>query len=316
MTDWRPTAARAALEARAATLAQVRAFFATRGVLEVETPCLSAAAASDPHLQSFQVSTPDGPRYLHTSPEFAMKRLLAAGVGDCWQLARVFRVGEAGGRHNPEFSMLEWYRVGWDHTRLIAEVAALLGEVLGTARLGATVVSTYAEVFRAHAGLDPHAADDATLAARVRDLGADPAPLDRDARLDLIAGLAVYPRLGHGRLDVVTDYPASQAALARVRDGSPPVAERFEVFVGGLEVANGYHELTDAAEQAARFARDQVTRAARGLAVLPTDAHLLAALAHGLPACAGVALGFDRLLMLAAGSSDIATVIAFPWQRA
>jgi lysyl-tRNA synthetase class 2 len=318
VTDWRPTANRAALVARAALLARARAFLTARGALEVETPALSAAAATDLHLASLGVATPDGPRFLHTSPEYPMKRLLAAGVGDCFQFTRVFRAGEAGGRHNPEFTMLEWYRVGWDHQRLMREVGELLAELLGP-RAARLVVLSYAEAFRAHAGFDPHRASDAELRVAATAVGASAASLDRDACLDVIASHAVYPRLGQGCVTVVHDYPASQAALARVRPATgdePALAERFEVFVAGLELANGYHELGDATEQRARFARDNDSRAARGLPAMPLDEHLLAALASGLPDCAGVALGFDRVVMLALDATRIEEVIAFPWSRA
>ncbi|HWP94323.1 MAG TPA: EF-P lysine aminoacylase EpmA [Gammaproteobacteria bacterium] len=318
--DWRPTASLDVLRLRAELLVRIRAFFATRGVLEVETPVLSAAAAPDPHLTSpvtRLTAAGGGTFYLHTSPEYPMKRLLAAGYGDIWQLCRVFRDGERGARHNPEFTLLEWYRIGFDHHTLMNEVSALLRQVLdGHLELGADERLTYREAFRRHAGLDPFEATDETLRAAVQRLGGETRGLARDALLDFLGGHVVYPALGHGRPTFLYDFPASQAALARVRDDDPAVAERFEVFVDGIELANGYHELADAREQRARFERHNRERAAAGLPVMPLDERLLAALAHGLPDCAGVALGFDRLVMLAAGARRIEEVIAFPVERA
>ncbi|NGP52913.1 EF-P lysine aminoacylase EpmA [Thioalkalivibrio sp. XN8] len=316
---WQPTASLAALRLRASLLAECRAFFAARGLLEVETPQLSAAAATDLHLESLQVRAPGGglEGWLHTSPEFPMKRLLAAGVGDCWQLARVFRGGEQGRRHNPEFSLLEWYRVGWDAARLMDEVDGFLRALAAGRRpLGPTARLTYREAFRAHAGFDPFAVDAAGVATALRAAGvAAPAELEDDlaAGLDLALALLVEPALDPARPTFIHEFPASHAALARVRPGDPPVAERFELFLGGMELANGFHELTDAAEQRSRFSADLAARTARGLAAPPVDGRLLAALEHGLPACAGVALGFDRLVMLLAGADDIRTVLAFGW---
>jgi lysyl-tRNA synthetase class 2 len=259
-----------------------------------------------------------------------MKRLLAAGSGPIWQLGKAFRDGEAGRRHNPEFTMLEWYRPGWDHHRLMDEVEALLRATLSPAAGGAALVGeepaerlTYREAFARHAGLDPFVADAATLrrhAAALGVAGGEPADgaeeWSREDWLHLLLAAVVEPRLGRGRPAFVLDFPADQAALARVRPGDPPVAERFEAFVAGVELANGYHELTDPAEQARRFAADLEARAGRGLPVVPADERLLAALAHGLPDCAGVALGFDRLAMLALGADRLDQVIAFPADRA
>jgi lysyl-tRNA synthetase class 2 len=318
--DWRPTAALAVLHRRAELLRRLRDFFAARCVLEVETPLLGAATATDLHLASLPVRVTAGPEprtlWLQTSPELHMKRLLAAGSGPIWQLARAFRDGEAGGRHNPEFTLLEWYRPGWDHHALIDEVEELLSELLGTAT-GERI--TYREAFVRHAGLDPFTAPLAELMERTRALGIDTGelPAEREVWLQLLLSLAVEPHLGrHGAPTFLLDFPAEQAALARVRRGDPPVAERFEAFVAGVELANGYHELADPAEQARRFAADVAARAARGLPAVPADERLLAALAHGLPDCAGVALGFDRLVMLAVGGTRIEEVLAFPIARA
>jgi lysyl-tRNA synthetase class 2 len=321
--DWRPTAKRAGLEARARVLAAIRAFFAARGVLEVETPLLSAATVSDPHIATLSCRF-EGPGagagvrlYLQTSPESAMKRLLAAGSGPIYQLARAFRDGEAGRLHNPEFTILEWYRPGFDHHRLMTEVEDLLTEVLGT---GPGERLTFAQAFQRRLGVDPFTTGGADLldCAASHGLGPVPGlgPDDRDTILNLLLSRLVEPHLGRGRPTFIHDFPASQAALARIRPGDPPLAERFEVYVEGVELANGYHELADPDEQRRRYERDLVLRRQMGLDPVPRDDRLLAALAHGLPDCAGVALGVDRLVMLAAGASDIADVLAFPVSRA
>lgn len=315
--DWRPTATLPVLRARAATLAAVRAFFAERGVLEVETPQVSRAAPTDPALDSLGVATTGAPRFLHTSPEFPMKRLLCTGSGDIYQIARVFRAGEAGRFHNPEFTLLEWYRIGFDAGRLMDEVEALVRTLAGESDPGGAERLTYAEVFLRHAGLDPLRADETALAACAAAHGIDlTGSLDRDGWLDLLMSQVVAPAFPAGRLTFIHDYPASQAALARLRPGDPPVAERFELYWGSLELANGFHELTDAREQARRFEGDLEKRKARGLAPVPVDGRLLAALEAGLPDCAGVALGVDRLLMCITGSSHIREVLAFPWEEA
>jgi lysyl-tRNA synthetase class 2 len=320
--DWQPRATLDTLRARANCLASIRDFLSGRGLLEVETPQLSVAATSDPALASLATRWPgpDGPvRHLHTSPEFPMKRLLAAGSGDIWQLARVFRDGERGRLHHPEFTLLEWYRVGWDHHRLMGEVAELVTGLLDDHRLGPVETLTYREAFVAHAGLDPFTADRATWRDAASRHGIDCAGLD-DADLDgwrdLLLVHAVEPNLGQGRLTFLHDYPASQAALARARDGDPPLAERFELYWQGIELANGFHELTDPAEQRRRIVADLARRSTLGLPAVPVDDRLLAALDHGLPACAGVAVGIDRLLMLKLGLDSIDQVLAFPVERA
>lgn len=325
--DWRPTATRARLELRAALLAAMRAFFAARGVLEVETPILSAAATPDPHLASLATrytgpGAAGGRRlYLHTSPEYPMKRLLAAGSGSIFQLCKAFRDGEAGRRHNPEFTLLEWYRVGWDHHQLMDEVGDLVTTLLAPHRpLAAVEHLSYGHAFRRHVGTDPHQASGAALAeaARALDVASPPAldVDDLDGWRDLLWTSRVEPQLGRGRLTFIDDYPASQAALARLEPGEPAVAARFELYLDGVELANGFHELADAGQQAARFDRDLERRRAAQLPDVPRDTRMLAALAHGLPDCAGVALGVDRLLMLAAGTDDIRDVLAFPIDRA
>jgi lysyl-tRNA synthetase class 2 len=315
---WRPTAAREALALRAALLARLRGFFAERGVLEVETPMLLAGATSDPHIESLHTQVAGlGRRFLHTSPEFAMKRLLAAGVGDAYQVCKVFRDGERGGRHNVEFTLLEWYRVGFDHHALMDEVAELLSCVLGPRRGAAVERLSFREALQRHAGIDPFTASAEECVRCLARAGvAAPAGRERDELIDLIVGEVVGPRLGWQGPTFVCDYPAHRAALARVRAGAPPVAERFELYVDGVELANGFHELTDAGEQRRRFEQDLRERARLGRPEVPLDAHLLAALAAGLPDCAGVALGFDRLVMLASGARAIGEVIAFTTERA
>ena len=322
-SDWRPSAAFDVLRLRAALYARIRAFFAARGVLEVETPVLSLAGNTDPNIASFSLEfsgrTDGAPRtrWLRTSPEFALKRLLAAGLGDCYELGRVFRDGEAGGRHNPEFTMLEWYRVGWDHQRLVEEVAALVGEALALVGRSATLERTsYRELYRRHLDLDPFEAPIAQLQAALGDVRIDPEGLGRDDWLDLLLTHRIQPAFPDDRMLAVHDFPASQCALARIRDGEPPLAERFELYLGPLELANGYHELADAREQAGRFRADLARRADRGAPQPPMDAHLLAALDAGLPDCAGVALGVDRLLMAMLRAERIADVLAFDFPRA
>jgi elongation factor P--(R)-beta-lysine ligase len=312
----------AALRQRAALNALIRAFFAEREVLEVETPMLSEAGNTEPNIDSFQtrfsghVSAGTPLRWLRTSPEYPLKRLLAAGVGDCYELGRVFRNGEAGGRHNPEFTMLEWYRVGWDHHRLIDETVALVRSALALVQREAAVdVIDYRRLYQRQVGLDPFEASVEELQARLGDVRIDPEGLNRDDWLDLLMTHCIQPQFRDDRMTVVHDWPASQAALARIRPGTPPLAERFELYLGAVELANGYHELNDADEQRARFLRDHAVRVARG-AVLPAlDERLLAAL-PSLPDCAGVAVGVDRLLMAMNRTPRIADVLAFDFAQA
>jgi lysyl-tRNA synthetase class 2 len=250
-----------------------------------------------------------------------MKRLLAAGCGSIYQICKVFRDGESGRLHNPEFTMLEWYRVGFDHHRLMDEVVALVTDVLAEHRtLAAPEKLTYREAFERHAGIDPHSTDIQTLTGAIATHGIqtnlDIAHENPDLLRDLLLSHVVEPQLGRGRMTLLYDYPASQAALARLAPGNPPLAERFELYLDGIELANGFHELGDAGEQRQRIEHDRVRRAATGLPEVPVDAHLLSALRAGLPGCAGVALGFDRLAMLAAGAHSLEEVIAFPIDRA
>ena len=324
--DWPPAATLGRLRRRAEVLAAVRRFFAERGVLEVETPALSRATVSDPHLASLSCTyrgpgVPGGEArlFLQTSPEYHMKRLLAAGSGPIYQICRAFRDGEAGALHNPEFTILEWYRPGFDHHELMDEMDELLGRVLATP---AAERLTYSELFQRHLGLEPLGATAAELraAARAADAAVEGvAADDRDGWMQLLLTHAVEPRLPAERPTFVFDYPASQAALARIRPGeggSPAVAERFEVYLGPVELANGFHELTDAAEQRGRFEADREARRRRGLELPPLDERFLAALAAGIPDSAGVALGLDRLVALAAGATSLREVLAFPLDRA
>ncbi|MGV8958846.1 MAG: EF-P lysine aminoacylase EpmA [Stenotrophomonas sp.] len=311
-----------ALRQRARLNALIRDFFAQRDVLEVETPILSAAGNTEPNIDSFQtrfsghVDAGSPLRWLRTSPEYPLKRLLAAGVGDCYELGRVFRNGEAGGRHNPEFTMLEWYRVGWDHHRLIEETVALVREALALVGREAELhVTTYRELFIDGVGVDPFTASEAQLRAPLAAIAIDPVGLTRDDWLDLLMTHCIQPAFSAERITVVHDWPATQAALAKIRPGSPPLAERFELYLGTVELANGYHELTDAHEQRARFERDHAVRRARGSELPPIDERLLQALPH-MPHCAGVAVGVDRLLMAMAVTPRIGDVLAFDFANA
>jgi lysyl-tRNA synthetase class 2 len=318
-----PERLRRAALLRARLYALIREFFAARGVLEVETPILSSAANTDPNIESFSAQFSGHAdagvreRWLRTSSEFPQKRLLAAGIGDCYELGRVFRNGEAGRHHNPEFTMLEWYRVGWDHRRLIGETVELVTAALAAVDKRVEVrASSYRDLFANAIGIDPFAASDAELRAALGDVRIEATDLRRDDWLDLLLTHRIQPDFPADRISVVYDYPASQCALAKVRREAPPVAERFELYVGTHELANGYHELTDAAEQRARFERDNARRRERGLRELPIDENLLAALELGLPDCAGVALGIERLLMAMSGSEDIRDVLAFAFAQA
>ncbi len=323
MDDWRPGADLSAMRMRAELYALIRQFFSTRGVLEVETPILSAAGNTDPNIASFRTRFSGHAdaglreRWLRTSPEFSLKRLLAAGIGDCYELGRVFRDGESGHRHNPEFTMLEWYRVGWDHRRLMRETAEIAGA--GLALVGRSVrvrETTYRALFRDTLGIDPMLDAESVLRARLADITIDATDLRRDDWLDLLLTHCIQPGFARDELLLVHDYPASQCALAKIRVGDPPVAERFELYLGTVELANGYHELTDAGEQRARFERDHALRTQRGDPLPPLDKRLLAALEHGLPDCAGVALGVDRLLTAMLDADTIAATLAFPFSRA
>jgi lysyl-tRNA synthetase class 2 len=296
-------------------LGVTREFFKRRGVLEVETPILSAAAVSDPQIESLatQIAGLPGRMYLCPSPEYAMKRLLASGSGDIYQICKVFRDAERGRWHNPEFTMIEWYRLGFDDAALMDEVETLIGELLAPMRrLEAAERLSYSAALQRHAGVDALRSSEAELReAAIRHGIICEAELDRDAKLDLLMGLVVGPRLGRERPCFICDYPASQAALARLRPEDPRVAARFELYLDGLELANGFHELVQPREQRGRFTRDLAVRRARGRRQPPLDENLLAALENGMPDCAGVALGFDRLVAIALGANRLADAMSF-----
>jgi len=315
-SDWRPIATLENLQQRARILERMRAFFAERGLMEVETPLLSAAAISDPHLESFTTRY-TGPGhadglslYLHTSPEFPMKRLLAAGSGPIYQLCRVFRQGEAGRRHNPEFTLLEWYRPGFDHHQLMDEVEALVAPILGLD--GRAERITYRDAFLRFLAIDPLEAslDELRECARGHGVTGFEGEANRDVWLDILLTHNIEPELGRNRLCFLYDYPASQAALARLNPDEPRVAERFELYYQGVELANGFHELSDPAEQRKRFEAELEARRELEMELVPLDERFLASLEQ-LPDCSGVALGVDRLVMLALGANSIAEVMAF-----
>ena len=289
---------------RARFLAAIRAFFAARGVLEVDTAQLRPCGVTDPQLVSLAASG----GYLQTSPEYAMKILLSLGAGDIYQLAHVFRGEEQGRKHRREFMLLEWYRLGYDHLRLMDEVADLVRALLPACRAWPLRRTPYAAAFRQHLGIDIDRMDDAALRALCTTRLPESADwqLSRDAMLDLLFTHYVEPELGRDALEFLCDYPPSQAALARIINGS---AARFELYINGLELCNGFWELSDAHEQRARFLADNRERAQLGLPEMPLDEAFLAALERGLPDSAGVALGVDRLLMLACGATHIDEVM-------
>ncbi len=292
----------------------IREFFRLRGVLEVETPLLQAATSPTPHIDSLAVETTDGTRWLQPSPEFAMKRMLADGCGPVYQICKAFRSGERGTHHNPEFTLLEWYRPAFDEHDLMDEVDDLLEATLASEKAERR---SYGSVFEERLAIDPHRAEPSQLRRTAVEHGLQaPEGLDRDDWLDLLLSHLIAPDLGRERPLFIYDYPASQACLARIRQEDPPVAERFEVWIDGIEIANGFHELTDAEEQGKRFEAENEQRERLGKAIVPVDERLLAALRSGLPPTAGVALGIDRLLILRSGHRDLDDVLAFPWDRA
>jgi lysyl-tRNA synthetase class 2 len=317
MSDWRPTATRATLQRRAQMLAQARSFFAARQVMEVDTPVVVNAPVTDVHIHSAQVTlSNDEVYFLHTSPEYAMKRLLAAGSGDIYQVCHVVRGFERGRLHNSEFTLIEWYRTGFSLSRLMEEVAELMRELLGSR--DASEQLSYREAFLRHLQLDPLTVPDEQLAEVARGHGYAPADTpSRDELLEFLMATRVGPKLGTHGLTFIHGYPASQAALARLDPQDPRTALRFELYVEGVELANGFHELASTAEQRTRFEQDLTERVRLELpSSYPLDERLLAALAAGLPDCAGVALGFDRLVMIATGARSIEAVLPFPTERA
>jgi len=320
--NWRPAASIATLKERARIIQQIRRFFIDKDLLEVETSALCQATVTDLHLHGFEstFNNPLRPQrqtlYLQTSPEYGMKRLLCAGSGPIFQICKAYRNEEAGRNHNPEFTMLEWYRPGFDHFQLMAEMDELLTLILACPSADKI---TYQHVFEQHLGVDPLNISLQELKALAAKHGYGDIALaehNGDNLLNLLFSQHVEPKIAHDRPCFVYDFPASQAALARVSPSDRRVAERFELYFKGKELANGFHELSDANEQRRRFEQDNHQRAAAGLPVRAIDEYLLAALKSGLPDCAGVALGIDRLLMLALQKQDIAEVMAFPINHA
>ena len=320
--DWRPCASLANLNARAKMLAEIRAFFQERNILEVETPLMCTSAATDPYLKPIPIASLPSETlanqnfYLQTSPEFAMKRLLAAGSGPIYQICKAFRDDEAGRLHNPEFTILEWYRPGFDHHTLMDEVEAFLCTILGSPSAERL---TYEAVFHRILGFNPHEASLQQLmecaTSQISITASVANTLTIDDWLDLLMTHSIEPHLGFQRPVMIYDYPASKAALAKIRSDKPSVAERFEVYVQGIELANGYHELTDPDLQLARFNEDCRIRETLGYPAIPIDLYLLEALKAGLPSSAGVALGVDRLFMLKRETHEIQDVIAFTIDR-
>lgn len=320
--NWQPSATIQQLKNRAQLLSVIRQFFQEREVMEVETPAISHATVTDVHLHTFKTHFV-GPGYsngqslfLMTSPEFHMKRLLAAGSGSIYQIGKAFRNEENGRYHNPEFSMLEWYRVGFDHHDLMDEMDELLQRVLDS---GKAVRMTYQQAFLSVLEVCPLEASMEALKKVAKNIGLEDIAADeqdRDTLLQLLFSIGVEPHIGQKSPAFVYDFPASQAALAKINKSDPRVADRFEVYFKGIELANGFHELDDADEQLARFVEDNQQRLKMGLEMQPIDYHLIDALKAGLPACAGVALGIDRLVMLALKCQHIDEVTAFSFPRA
>jgi lysyl-tRNA synthetase class 2 len=354
--NWQPSASIENLRKRAQLLTKIRGFFASRDVLEVETPLLCSTSVTAPHIHSIPAllhhhtnqhihppltsrgltagsSTFPGSRafarddsevvmhadvgashYLQTSPEYAMKRLLAAGSGSIYQISKAFRQDESGRFHNPEFTMLEWYRIDFDHHDLMDEMDELLQLVLNTDKAER---KSYAEIFQTYLQLDPHAAnvEELIACAKQNNLQIEANITDKDTWLQLLMSHLIEPKLGEKVPSFIYDYPASQAALARIQPNNPNVASRFEVYFKGIELANGFHELQNATEQRKRFENDLIERQQLNHPHMPIDEYFLAALSHGLPDCAGVALGIDRLAMLASGCEKIADVVSFDFSR-
>lgn len=308
--SWQPSASIENLRARAYIIHLIRKFFASHHVMEVETPLLAHSTATDSVIHSFAVKVPGHSlMYLQTSPEFAMKRLLAAGSGAIYQICKAFRQDESGQRHNPEFTMLEWYRPGFSYTQLMDEVDQLVQTVLASTSAARW---TYQKIFLHYLKLDPFTATDQELKNCAVQHGIDVhfTEAERDDWLNLLMSHLIEPQLIQPTF--VYNFPASQAALSQIRlEGSHIIAERFELYINGMEIANGYHELCDAKEQEQRFIQDNLKREALGLPILPVDYHLVAALQNGMPDCSGVALGVDRLVMLALDAKTINETLSF-----
>ena len=323
MTAWQPTAQIETLKQRARILQNVRAFFAERNVLEVQVPSITTASVTEVHIDSIPIELLSGKAYLQSSSEYPMKRLLAAGMGDSYYLGSVFRQGESGGQHNPEFTMLEWYRLEFELDDLITEVIDLAKETIPN--ISTLQSFSYAELVNKYTGIDIFNTNCDELQRTLTDNEIDyPQDLENDVDLflDLLISTLIFPKLQSKNpkeklITVLKDYPKSQAALAKLRldEKGREVAARFEVFVDGLEIANGYQEIQDADELQARFVQDNLRRLSLNKPEMPIDNYLLEAMRSGLPDCSGVALGFDRLVMLALDQTDIKDVIAFPIDR-
>lgn len=320
--SWRPTSTRELMQQRAELICKVRDYFHSQDVLEVETPILSQAGVTDYHLQSLtcRSTLPETAHqetlYLQTSPEYAMKRLLCAGFGDIYQISKAFRQDESGRIHNPEFTMLEWYRLDFDHHQLMDDMDKFLQFVAHTKP---SIRISYQQIFLDYLYLDPLVCSlsDLKVSAMLHgfaEISED--EQDRDTLLQLLFSFVIEPQLGHQQPIFVYDFPASQAALARINTFDDRVASRFEVYYQGVELANGFHELADVAEQRHRFEQDNHKRRQNNVATVPIDERFLSALEHGLPNCAGVALGIDRLFMLKQGLSEIQEAMCFPLSNA
>lgn len=320
--SWQPNASVDALHQRAKIIAQIRQFFNDRDVLEVDTPLLSHGTVTDPYVSGIPALFKEhGGRdeksvYLQTSPEYAMKRLLAAGLGSIYQICKAFRQGDVGKFHNPEFTILEWYRLGFDHHDLMNEMDELLQAILKTEPAERV---TYTDAFQKIIGIDPNSASVEELIAAAKKHGIDIGSevQDRNTWLDLLSSQCIESQLGQERPLFLYDFPATKAMLAKVRlDESPPLASRFEVYFKGIELANGFHELQNAEEQRGRFEKDLNFRAQNKMPSVPLDERFLAALVSGIPDCAGVALGVDRLVMLALKAESLSKVISFSFDLA
>lgn len=332
INHWKPSAQIETLRLRAALLKKIRLFFDERNVLEVETPYLSRFATTDPYIESFAVDNQSASlsqkkaslkqtRYLHTSPEMPMKRLLAARSGAIYQICKVFRQEEQGRLHNPEFTMLEWYRPCMPYRALMKEVAELVEQVLPKELKTKSVeYLSYYDAFEKQLNVNPFNASTNDLIECAANAGIGSVPGlstdDRNGWLNLLLTHCVEPLLGKNKLTFLYDFPVSQASLAHIREDTPPVAERFELYINGVELANGFQELTDSDTQRARFQQDLLVRKNRSLVDIPFDENMLDALAHGLPTCSGVALGVDRLLMIMLNAGHVNQVISFAFEQA
>jgi len=319
MMSWKPTATINTLKRRAELIQKIRQFFICKNLLEVETPLIASTTVTDPYIESISVHYPIDPDknyYLQTSPEYAMKRLLASGSGDIFQISKAFRNGEVGAQHNPEFSMLEWYRLGFNHHDLMEEMEAFLKEILGINKVERI---SYRELFKRFLDIDPFLASIEDLKQRAQDLELndldETSIQDTDTWQQVLMSRIIEPNFSNDHPVFIYDFPASQAALAKIRSEDVDYAERFEVYYKGVELANGFHELTDTKEQEARFKSDLKKRVGLNKNPVGIDRRFLEALQSGLPACSGVAIGIDRLFMILEGTQNISNVLSFAWSN-